>query len=262
MTLSWSYSFPTNSLFPLPFTTFPWAYLKTYSWTSYNSYFCNELDSTILVLYNFQKYFHLLFFKPVLKSRLLQSMYFSTPKLRLRDQIYMCKLLNIKHTANGQFWDKHKSTGPTDTLSPHCPVICSPSLSHHRSADDGLVHAFNSVCSPSLYLPTNVFLLGIQKDAESNPKMSGTELNIFPTDFHFKCPFVFFCGVRGQDQNLDLRSWCYLWLFILLSSSCIIKSLALFKEKSALCPQMLEDNLCHTWYQCFCSEWEVERNTP
>lgn len=71
-----------QTLFLPPFTTFSWAYLTACSWASYNSYFHNELDSTVLVLYSLQKHFHLLFFKPILKGILLQSTYFRTPILQ------------------------------------------------------------------------------------------------------------------------------------------------------------------------------------
>ena len=63
-------------------------------------------------------------------------------------------------------------------------------FSHHQPVDDILVHTFNLVCSPSLYLPINFFFLEIQEDVENSPKMSETELNIFPTDFHLKSPFA------------------------------------------------------------------------
>lgn len=42
-------------------------FLKAYSWASWNTSFCNELDSIVLVLSSLQRYFHLLFFKPILK---------------------------------------------------------------------------------------------------------------------------------------------------------------------------------------------------
>lgn len=98
---------------------------------------------------------------------------------------------------------------------------------------------------------------------ERCPKTSEAELNTFPTDFYFVSLCFLSVASEISDQDLDLQSWCSLWLFLVLSPSCWIKSLALLCPKKSLAFALrLCEIICHNWYECFCSEWGGGGGTP
>lgn len=124
--------------------------------------------------------------------------------------------LNIYIRCSRSITEYTVNSEPNTSLRPQVHAVLSllcnlpPFTSDlYLQMTDILGHPFSPVCSPSLNLPTNFSLLEIQKDAEDNPKMSETESNIFPTDFHLKCPFVFFqwfqrSGPECRFYNLDV----------------------------------------------------------
>lgn len=91
--------------------------------------------------------------------------------------------------------------------SPPCHPT-TPSFSYHLPAGDALVRTF---------------LLEMQEEVENNPQLSENESNLFPTDFHFKCPSVFFWWFQRSRSVSRFTILMFSLALLLLSPSCTIK---------------------------------------
>lgn len=179
-----------QTLFLPPFTTFSWRLILEPLVTCY----CNDLDSVVLVLSSLQKYFHLLFFKPILKE--------DSCKVQ-RNWGWDIKYNSTNTQQMIDFESNTKSHRHDDVSSPSCHLATL--YFSHQQLYLFTVFIFVNKCLP----------LGNPDRCWKQPQNIRNWTEYISHRFLLQCPFVFF---QWLQRSRPESRFTILMLFLALHS--------------------------------------------